>query len=229
MSGDNCIVIDLDDTMLNTKKMYDDLIEKELSHFGVTPEIFWKAGNQEFKSRSGLGMYSFENHFDILGKDLGVDEGELEKMKLVLRSAIISSSGKYLFPDVADFLDSYHRQARIIILTKGQDHLQSWKISGLKRFIDVKRFFAEVVITKEDKGAAIDELCSEKNRLNVFIDDSAIQINSVIKARPDIVTMFVRRKSRRVNKEKHVDLRNIDFDYEVANLKEADDILSEMI
>lgn len=229
MNGVNRIVIDLDDTMLDTKRMYEGLIEAELCRFGVTSEKFWKASNKEFENRSGLGIYSFDNHMDILRGEIGVDKGEMEKIKFLLGSLVSSSSGKYLFSDVADFLDSYKNQAEIILLTRGEYSLQSLKIAGLSKYIDLKKVFTDIVITPKNKGDMMDELCNRYNRLNVFIDDSLIQINSVRKTRPDVETMWIERKIQRINKENNVDRKKIDFDYRVSNLNEADDILSEMI
>lgn len=209
--------------------MCNELIKKELHHLGITPEIFWFASDKEFKERSGEGMYSLERHLEILIEEIGKRYVDLGRLKFIFRSFIACNSGQYIFQDVIDFLDSYCRQARITILTKGPDDLQSLKMAGLKRRANLKECFSEIVITQKDKGGVIDELCGEGNRLNVFIDDSLAQINSVNKARPDIITFWIKRRIKRANTEKSVDCKNIHFDYRVSSLIEVDKILSEII
>lgn len=226
MNGKNCIVIDLDDTMLDTKRMYDSLINKELSLLGVTSEIFWLTSEKEFQDRKGDGMYSLENHLDILARDIGKNP---KALKSIITEFLAKNSGKYIFPDVADFLDSYCKQAKIIILTKGPKELQSLKIAGLEHYIDLGKIFADIVITDKDKGFIIEKICDEENRLNVFIDDSLIQIDSVGRARPDVNTFWIKRNIKRVNREKSIDVKKVNFDYKVATLSEVDGILSEMV
>lgn len=228
IKGINNIVIDLDDTILHSAKMYDDLIERELYRLGATTEMFSSADKEEFDSRAGEGIFSYEKWSHILANKIG-NHVDARRLKFLFDNFVASNSGKYVFSDVYDFLDSYCKQARISILTKGPDDLQSLKIAGLRKHINLKKHFSEIVITQDDKGIAINELCSEKNRLNVFIDDSLMQIDSVRKARPDIVTIWIKRKIRRVNKEKHIDPKDVDFDYRVSDLIEADRILSEIM
>lgn len=231
MNSNNVIVIDLDDTLLNSFAMYEAAI-KELEHFGVTTKNFWTAEKRERQQRAIIDgkrdYYSFFNHMLILSAMLGLDRRGFEEMQGNVLDFIRKNSGNFLYSDCADFLFFFNRSVNLILMTSGPTDLQSAKLKGIgaSGFVSAE-YFKRIIIADMLKGHHIGEVCSPDNRLNVFIDDSPRQINSVAKERPDIITIWLDRKKKKVNKGEQGEAP--DCDYAAQNFYEIDDILSEMI
>lgn len=229
MSDKNTIVIDLDDTLLDSGRMYNVAI-KELFPWGVNEENYLAAAMEEHRRRKTIDgkCYSFNDHLIILATQLHLSGSQLIKMKRCLLEFIRLNSGKFLFCDVIMFLDSFKSQAELILLTSGTEELQKAKLAGLGAGggIDLREYFTKVIIAQKEKGFYVNELCPTTNRLNVFIDDSLRQINSVNQARPDVVTFWIDRGTKKINRD---GCEKPNYDLFVKNLKQADNILSEMI
>lgn len=226
MNSNNVIVIDLDDTLLNSFAMYEAAI-KGLKHFGVTTKNFWAADEKERQQREGEERYSFFNHMLILSIMLGLDCRGFEEMQGNMLDFIRENSGNFLYSDCADFLFSFNHSANLILMTSGSKNLQSAKLRGVGASgFTLAKYFKRIIIADMPKGHHIGEVCSPDNRSNVFIDDSPWQINSVVKERPDIITIWLDRKKKKANKGGQ---EAPDCDYTAQNFYEIDDILSEII
>lgn len=225
MKSDNVIVIDLDDTLLNSYLMYKIAIYN-LKFLGVNHRNFWNADRKEYQQREGKNkMYSFSDHMKILAANVRVD---VQKISDSVLNFVGENSGNFLYNDCVDFLFSFKRIANLILMTSGPKDLQSAKLKGISASgFALAEYFKRIVIVNMPKGHCIGEVCSPDNRLNVFIDDSPRQINSVAKERPDIVTIWLDRKEKKANKDRQGDVP--DCDYTAQNFYKINDILSEIL
>lgn len=227
MNSNNVIVIDLDDTLLNSFAMYEAAIN-DLKVFGVTTKNFWAADKKEHQQREEENeRYSFSDHMRILSLEPEV-RIDVQRLSDNILDFVGKNSGNFLYSDCADFLFSFNHNANLILMTSGPKNLQSAKLKGIgaSGFV-LAEYFKRIIIADMPKGHHIGEVCSFYNRSNVFIDDSPRQINSVAKERPDIITIWLDRKKEKANKGGQEEAP--DYDYVAQNFYRIDDILSEII
>lgn len=223
------IIVDLDDTLLNSFAMYEAAI-LELEHFGVTAKNFWAAEDRERQQRARTDnkRYSFFDHMMILSVMLKLDYRDFEEMEGNMLDFIRENSGDFLFNDGADFLFSFNRESDLILMTSGPQDLQQAKLDGIiASGFDLQEYFRQIIIATELKGHYIDKICPLDNNLNVFIDDSPKQINSVAKIRPDVLTIWMNREGAKANKDNKEIISN--HDHMTRDFYDVDDILSEIL
>lgn len=222
------VIIDLDDTLLNSCAMYEAAID-DLRCFGVTDKNFWIAEEKERHQRATTDrLYSFSDHISILSSDLKLNDSDTRKMREKLLDFIRKNSGNYLFSDAADFLFFFNKKVDLVIMTSGPQDLQRAKLDGIiVSGFDIKEYFQQIIIATKLKGYHANKICPLDNLFNIFIDDSPRQINSVAQTRPDIFAIWMNRIEDKVNKDDYKKVPN--YDYIARNFYDVDNILSRFI
>lgn len=207
------IFIDFDDVIFNTKK-FSLYLRNFYNDNGISQELIQKHyydpndGNQ-VKLFDPEGLFSrLEKHEKIETKNLR--ENFSQQMK---------NLSAFVFEDVVDFLN-FSGKENVFLVSFGLPVFQNEKIiaTGIDKLVN------GCVVTKGLKSDAIKNVIEKmkidpKERI-IFIDDRVQQINEVKNVLHNAETFFLCRKEGR-----YCDQKNEYCDYEVRNLKEAQEII----
>ena len=201
------IFIDFDDSLFNTKKFRDQLINIFLKN-GVSRKDFLKTYyDYPRKTSHGLKKYDPIKQIDFLAKKRGFDG---KKLKHDLDRLVLNSS-EFVFDDTRIFLNNFEKNNLILIsFAKTKFQCDKIKYSGLTDY------FSKVIVSDKMKAEEVAKVTKNKKTLIFFIDDRADQIGPVKDIFPDSVTFLLKRKEGRYNSKK---TKLVDF--EIKNLKEA--------
>lgn len=207
------IFLDFDDTLFDTNAFFVSL-QDIFEEFGISKEISLKS-YQEIKAEfpSGGWCYSFERHIEKLKQYVSFDEKGLRNRLMIY----ITTTERFLFSDVRDFLSSLKKNGHtLFILSFGDIQFQSAKIAGA----GISQFIERNIITDEDKVVALQGEINDNEEEIWFFDDRIHFLESVKRAFPGIKTVFVKRKEGRYQDEP------TGFcDYVVRNLIEGERIV----
>ncbi|MBI2451334.1 MAG: hypothetical protein HYV52_03345 [Parcubacteria group bacterium] len=229
MLKDIKIVIDLDNTLLDSHKLWESLGE-DMEKLGVSKEL-WKEARARESARikeaeekgDYLQLYSIENIIDFLKEKLGSRFDFLFVFYHFLpRFAGLLNDSKEdcLFPDSKAFLEKHKKE--IILLSFGNGVVQLSKIltTRLNRYLDPDRIF----ITKKEKWQFFSENW-KADRGNFppkfMIDDCPRNLRLIKEHNPSVITICIRRPEVYVDENIH--RRSINF--VVKSLTEVEEIV----
>lgn len=205
------IIIDFDDTIFNTHKMMQELIES-FKKAGFTSEEFkeiYKRSKEkrgEFDQETAIGLFSELRPFDRhqVAKEL---------------SELLERAEDFVYPDFYKFADSFLRK-ELVLLSFGSTDFQKIKIenSGLKNYFD------KVYVTDKDKVFDLEHIYRKNaSDVIVFIDDKAEEIDKVKEKFPDVVALKMERP-----KGGHVKTKSEKADYVVKNFAQAKKVINKI-
>lgn len=148
-------IIDLDYTMLDTKKFKEDMA----SLFGMSTKEWGDSYRRHFKDKKI--NYNLEKHLDILHEEgLVKNKAEAEKIKKSFNE-FFDTIEDYLYPETEKFLKHLKDKGEELVLASfGDIGWQKKKVDGLKK---IKKLFTSIIL--EDKGKEENEALKElKNR-----------------------------------------------------------------
>lgn len=146
------IYIDFDGTIFNNNKHYQKLIN-----------IFKKYNIQEEYINNLTNKKHYKN-LDNLAKEI-INNNNLNKSILKEINTIYSKN--LIYKDTIPFLEKYHNQYDLILLTLGTKKYQLKKIKSL----NISKYFKEIIITNKDKS-----LLNIDYQNSIFIDNNPIEL-----------------------------------------------------
>ena len=208
------LFFDFDDVLFNTKKFKKDYLKFFEKH-GISKEIFDKHYYNPL-DRGEIKHYDPVQHIRRISQDLGGVNNELEESI----EKFVSNTSKYVFFDVADFLQKFNKKD-LFMVSYSETDFQKLKIlnSG------VAKFFKLIAITNKTKGEAVRKIIKE-NEIDMeseeifFMEDRILQIEDVKTKYPRIKSILCKRKEGR-----YMDRRNKFCDFECENLEEVEKII----
>lgn len=210
------IFLDFDDVLFNTKKFVVDY-KKIFRLHGISEDIYKKYYYDYPPNRknSKLKKYISEPHIDKIGKEEKIDVSDLKRDIEVF----LGKANKYVFSDVADFLNSFNKKDNYLISYSKNKFLESKiKNSG------VAKYFKTIIMTDVMKSLPIKDIMRndniKKDEQMFFLDDRIEQIDDVKKHCKWVKTIFVNRKEGRYQNS-----ASKMCDFECKNLKQAAKII----
>lgn len=206
------IFIDFDDVLFNTGKFREDY-KKIFWKNNISKEIFEKYYyDYPLKQKNGhLKKYDAWEHIKKIKNSEKIDVNNLKKEII----SFLDKSEKYVFSDVADFMDSFGK-SNLYLVSYAVTDFQKLKIKNSK----IKKYFEKIIITDSMKSVPIKKIIKEGVEEAFFLDDRVEQIGDVKREIPEIKTIFVHRKEGR-----YKDRKNKYCDFECSNLKQAQKII----
>ncbi|EKE11173.1 MAG: hypothetical protein ACD_15C00133G0024 [uncultured bacterium] len=207
------IFIDFDDVLFNTKRFKEDYF-KIFKKKGVSKKIFKECYFDPLDNRD-IKNYDPMSHIKRVCERIKIDVDALEKEI----ENFTADTGKYVFSDVAEFLDKFEKK-ELDIISFSITNFQKAKVynSGLTKF------FSKVKIVDSLKGEIILKIIKKENLLSekdvYFVDDRVEQIENVKKICPQVTTILCSRREGRYR-----DRKNKYCDYKIAKLKEVGSII----
>ena len=211
------VFIDFDDVIFNAKE-FRSYLKDFFESNGISEELFQKY----YYSSSDLGEIKL---FDPEGLFLSLEK--YEKMKVdelrINFADYIKNLSKFIFEDAYDFFEKIGR-SNLYLISFGLPVFQNEKIVAC----GVDKLVSGCVVTKSSKSEAIKKVM-ESLKIDlaekiVFIDDRVEQVQDIKKNFPQAKTFLLCRKEGR-----YCDKKNEYCDYEVHNLEEISEILSNSI
>lgn len=208
------IFIDFDDVILNTKNFSMDLINF-FEYQGVSPEVF-KKHYYDPADKNMIKLFNPEGLFFRLEK---YEKIKTDKLRENFAQHILDLSS-FVFSDVQDFLN-FAGKENVYLISFGLPIYQNQKIVAC----GVNKLVSGCIVTQGSKVEAIQQVM-EKMKIApeeeiIFIDDRVEQVQDIKKAFPGAHTFLLCRKEGR-----YCDEKNEYCDFEIHNLKEAQEIIS---
>lgn len=179
------IILDFDDTILNTG-----LLMKELVG------IFTRAGLSEKDYYENYRRTKeIKGDFDLdLILNLSSETIDLDKKKIKNEIAILFDGMEiFVYRDFFDFCKNFSRE-NMILLSTGEKDFQMNKIKGSK----VIPYFSEVIVISREKSEKL-KVISKKypGEDMIFVDDKAREIDRAKKLLPGLITLKMERPDGR--------------------------------
>jgi phosphoglycolate phosphatase-like HAD superfamily hydrolase len=172
-------IFDLDDTLLDTKRLKDDFSQK-LVLFGVPQAV---AEQSYFDTKQSLGNYSPEGHLQIISEKYGTRVPDDFSDWL----SSVSFEG-YLFPESVSTLERLQPNNMLILLTKGEQGFQNKKIKNS----GIEKYFNTIHVVSGSKEVFLKDIVFDGPIY--FINDKESE-NAVVKNNfPDFVIIKVDEK-----------------------------------
>lgn len=173
-----CIILDFDHTIFNTT-MYVQKLRDALEEIGVSGDVFDENRKALKACCSLVDIDAFVAHIPYDDKD---------RLHDVIHETIQHHAKDFIFSDVGDFIERHQDRYDIVILTQGDQELQSEKISH-SNLPDV----VQTVITQGPKQAIVAKLVGLYEEI-YLIEDKAVNIDAVKTAFEEVTTYFIRRR-----------------------------------
>ena len=157
-------IIDLDRTLIDTDQFREDIIELAEGH-AITREEFGIAYKGDDAKKV---CFTPEKLSDGLSEKLGGEKAEFEQQ---IYSLFSEKNKSYFYEGAIDFLQKLRAKGQMILLTRGNQEFQKFKIEHLA----LKDFFDEVVVDHQPK----EEICHRWNVEGeevVFVNDNEEEI-----------------------------------------------------
>lgn len=213
------VFIDFDDVIFNTGQFKHDFKNMFLKN-GISAEIFDKYYSDPNDSRAIKTFDPWLQIERICDNEIKLDRENLHN----LVHKFITDISIYLFADVLDFVQTIGAK-NIVIVSFGEREFQTKKIKNSS----IVKYIPNIIVTQDSKAREIIEILTKENadlnENNFFLDDRIEQIQDVKEKIPKIITILIKRPEGRyqeMQKEKCCD-------YEVHNLKEAQEIIKNII
>lgn len=150
------IYLDFDNTLFNTDKLFNDIIDLCEKH-GIESKYI-------MESRRNIIPFDLKQALDNISKKIAFDNILYKKIDILLKD-----TSSYVFDDVYNFIDKLKKNNyKIYILTCGGYDWQNLKIKGSKIIDKV-----DGVIITEDKG----NIESIDYQNSIFVDDNPKHLN----------------------------------------------------
>lgn len=206
------IIMDFDDTILNTHALFGEFIEI-FEKAGFTKEEF-AINYKKNKEKTG-GSFGMEAILDLHEKIRLFNRRQVRKEI----NSVINNAKDFVYEDFYDFADKFDKKD-LILLSFGTTDFQKEKIANSQ----ISKFFGRVMITKRYKVEEIESMSGEFAQEKMFfIDDKAIEIEKVKMKLPRIVCMKMERPQGG-----HLDAKSKLVDYTVKSLEEAGEIITRL-
>lgn len=175
------IVLDFDDTILNTKELIDKFAEVFIGA-GFTEKEFNIAYE---RVKEIVGEFDLEAIIELLARLKLFDKDKVRKKS----HFIIDNIRNFVYPDFFNFAKEFSRE-NLILLSIAQTNFQRVKIGKA----GVAPFFSEVIVTMEDKVQEMASIRKKHPKETIFLlDDKIDQIEKVKTELPDIIAMKMER------------------------------------
>ena len=207
------IVLDFDDTTFNTHQMMGELL-KISEKAGFTEEKFWTAFKKCKEKAKDLNV---EVLTGFLYEDSTRISPVLKKEEIIKEMDLtLSKLNIFVYPDFFDFIKSFDKKD-FILLSLGTTDFQKKKIKSSK----IKFFFDEIVVTYANKAENFRVLTEKYDGEKMFfVEDSAVQIDSVKKEFPWVIVFKMERPQG-----KNIEIKSELADYVVKDLEEVRKII----
>lgn len=191
-----CIILDFDHTMFNTTS-YVACLRTAFAREGVTAEEFDEKRKYLKTCCTLVDMDAFALHISLPDK---------KKVHDIIHDTIQQTAQKNIFSDVQDFIDRHVDSFDIIVVTQGDEELQTEKIqhSGVENI-------THVIISHEAKDVVIAPLMKQYDVIH-FIDDKPRNLSKVKKTFPTIVTYLITREEDHPYAQDVLEDSHYDFD-----------------
>jgi len=171
------IILDFDHTIFNTTA-YVERLQKNLEKAGISKNEFWDK------------RQSLKDCCHLVDIDQFVDSLEQENKSAlhdVIHETIEQYAQEFIFSDVNGFITQHKDNFDFLILTQGDEELQTKKIkhSNLPTYVSYK-------IVKDKKVLVIGDVIDLYDEV-IFIDDKAKNIDDIKKAYSTVETYFLQR------------------------------------
>lgn len=185
------IIIDFDDTLCDTGRLWQAVAEKLSKKYNLSPWLFFELRHKVLPEITTL--YRLDEHLKEIAVSTDIKESELPQMKKDILGFIEKECYKFLFPDTIRFLKKY--TPNLILLTLGEEEAQGAKIKGA----GIEKYFKEIIITRRLKAKDFQEILIPKysKETLIFIDDKPNEVNSVEKKLPQVFTVRMKRPEGR--------------------------------
>ena len=205
------IVLDFDDTILNTGDWTNELIKVFLKE-GFSREEY--EVNYE-KSKEEKGDFDAELMIKLFIQIKKIDS---EKIKKEIEN-VINRSRDYLYEDFFDFAKSFDKKD-LTLVSVGLEEIQMAKIKNT----GIVSFFNKISIPLKHKSDEIELIVKKYPGEKIFfIDDKAKQIDEAKKRLPQIIAIKIERPTGR-----HILPKSELADHIVKNLGEAKKIIKQL-
>lgn len=175
---DKLIILDFDHTVFNTTKYVQALKEKFSKNFGIDADTFMQQRNAVKKCCVVIDIDEFVDRLPHADKK-------------ALHKTLIDTTRKlgrqFLFPDVISFMERHKKNYDILVITHGDQELQSEKIQSVKL-----PSWVEHRISLQPKDQVVGSYLKKYKQVH-FVDDKNKNIDLVKTAFPDIITYFIKR------------------------------------
>ncbi len=173
----NAIVLDFDHTLFNTT-LYVAKLKENLNNVGIAPEIFDKH-RQALKSCCAL--VDIDRFVQVLPHE------DKDLLKQTIHGTIRHSAQEFIFADAQDFITRHKDHFDIIVMTQGDQKLQSEKITHSKlHHID------HIFISHDSKDTVFADIADRYDQIH-YVDDKAKHIDEVKQAYPKVTSYFIKR------------------------------------
>lgn len=173
------ILLDFDHTLFNTTQFVNRL--QEVFHsLGVDHEDF-------HQHRHTLNdLYTIDDISHFIDRLTYANKKALHE---IMFATIESEAQHFVFDDVNDFLLRHQDTFDLVILTQGDQQLQSEKILHSNFSITIPS-----IIVPKDKYLAISDFAERYEKI-FFVDDMTANIDSAKRAYPQVTTYFMQREA----------------------------------
>lgn len=198
--------IDLDDTLINSKDLWEEVALELFGKYGLKRGEFW-----ESRKKLHDFIYSSIEHYKIIFKEKNIPMEFLNQKVGETPNCLQKHADRFIFPDTLWFLGELKKMGhRIILTTFGKQTLQSAKLGngGLRWFFD------DIIISEKPKRDILAGIQKKfPGEQVVFLDDHPHQVDSVKKMLRDIITVRIRhakgRYSHKASAQKHEEVKNL--------------------
>lgn len=207
------IFIDFDDVIFNTKE-FSLFLREFFARHGVNEELFIKH-YYDPKDLNSVKLFDPWGLFDRLEQNESMDLAKAREKF----SQLIGDISRFVFADVEDFLKFVGKE-NVYLISFGLPVFQNEKIVGT----GMDKLVSGCVVTRSSKAEAIRQVMKQM-RIDpaeeiIFIDDRVEQVQDIKNMFPKAQTFLLCRKEGR-----YCDQKDEYCDYEIHNLKEAQEII----
>jgi len=203
------IIFDFDHTLFSAKRFYNAL-ENNFQKIGINKKLFKETFEKAAKERP----YNPEKQFQLI-----IEHNPEVSLKLLRENFknVLHRANTFLYPDVEKFFKKTEKNIDLFLVSYGDKKFQRAKIENT----GIVPFFEKIIITSDINKVSVLKKLLKKNEKAIFVDDNPETLSAVKKEFPQIITVRMKRKEGKYQKEK--DNPNIDFS--INNLKELEKIL----
>ena len=177
------IYIDFDGTLFNNNKHYHKLINI-LKKYNITEEYI-----------NNITKNKHYKNIDNLAKEIIINNN-LDKS--ILKEINTIYSNDLIYKDIIPFLEKYHNQYDLILLTLGTKKYQLKKIKSS----NISKYFKEIIITNKDKS-----LLNIDYQNSIFIDNNPHELKKFHNSKVKYL-IRIKRKNDKYSKI-NLDINNI--------------------
>jgi tRNA threonylcarbamoyl adenosine modification protein (Sua5/YciO/YrdC/YwlC family) len=189
--------IDLDDTLLDSKDLWEKAYKKAFIRFRPKNGEFW-----ETRRLTPGNIYSLKKHLKVIFLRKNIPLSLIAAKEKEMLKNLEKFSGKHVFKDVYPFFSKMKKDGHYLALvTFGWKSLQSAKLRGTK----IPQYLDEINIEKKPKWQVIKKIQNKfPGEMVVFLDDHPAQLEPVLKKSKNTLVVRIMRREGRYNDKKIV-------------------------